>query len=117
MSGSKPLPGEWFRILTDNGTQGYCFSYSLNVFEADENGKPIEITKRYSGIGEHMIEDFMIMANETVASHMFYMDLPAVYRVHGDPSEERLRKYYEDGRVDINSKIDEGTQITISFSI
>lgn len=61
--------------------------------KVDEKGKPIEITKRYSGIGEHMIEDFMIMANETVASHMFYMDLPAVYRVHGDPSEERLRKF------------------------
>lgn len=41
MSGSKPLPGEWFRILTDNGTQGWCFSYSLNLFETDENGEQI----------------------------------------------------------------------------
>lgn len=41
MSGSNPLPGEWFRVLTDNGTQGYCFSYSLNLFETDENGDQI----------------------------------------------------------------------------
>jgi len=41
MSGSKPLPGDWYRVLTDNGTQGWCFSYSLTMFETDENGKKI----------------------------------------------------------------------------
>lgn len=38
MSGSKPLPGEWYRVLTENGTQGWCFSYSLDLFQTDENG-------------------------------------------------------------------------------
>ena len=38
MSGSKPLPGDWYRILTENGTQGWCFSYSLELFQTDENG-------------------------------------------------------------------------------
>ncbi|GMO35469.1 MAG: hypothetical protein Ta2B_15510 [Termitinemataceae bacterium] len=28
-----PLPGEWFRVLTEDGTQGYCFSYRLRTFQ------------------------------------------------------------------------------------
>ena len=39
MSGSKPLEGDWYRILTNDGTEGWCFSYSLNLFELDENGE------------------------------------------------------------------------------
>ena len=38
MSGSKPLEGDWYRILTNDGTEGWCFSYNLNLFELDENG-------------------------------------------------------------------------------
>ena len=39
MSGSKPLEGDWYRVLTNDGTEGWCFSYSLNLFELDENGE------------------------------------------------------------------------------
>jgi hypothetical protein len=35
MSGSKPLPGEWLEVLTDDGTIGYCFSYRLRIFETE----------------------------------------------------------------------------------
>lgn len=59
----------------------------------DEKGVPVEIKKRDRGVGERLIEDFMILANETVASHFFYMDLPSIYRVHGKPNEDRLRKF------------------------
>ena len=73
----------------------------------DENGVPIEITKRDRGIGERLIEDFMVLANETVATHLFYMDLPSVYRVHGEPNEERLRKFINViGSLGINLKLD-----------
>ncbi len=41
MAGSEPLPGEWFRVLTSNGTKGWCFSYNLQVFQTDENGNRI----------------------------------------------------------------------------
>jgi len=75
--------------------------------KVDEIGKPIEITLRERGTGEKLIEDFMIIANETVATHLFYMDLPAVYRVHGEPNEERLRKFINIlGNLGINIKLD-----------
>lgn len=73
----------------------------------DEKGVPIKITKREHGIGERIIEDFMILANETVANHLFYMDLPSVYRIHGNPNEDRLRKFINVlGSLGINLKLD-----------
>ena len=59
----------------------------------DENGKPTDVVLRERGIGENMIEDFMIAANECVASHIFYMNLPFIYRVHEYPKEEKLRSF------------------------
>lgn len=59
----------------------------------DENGKPTEIKKRERGTAEHVIENFMIIANETVASYFFYQELPAVYRVHDKPDEEKMESF------------------------
>ena len=60
---------------------------------ADAEGVPTDVVLRNRGEGEKLIEDFMVRANETVASHFFYMDLPSLYRVHGMPDEDRLRKF------------------------
>lgn len=60
----------------------------------DENGKYTEIHKRTEGDAERLIEDFMIAANETVASHIYNMDLPFVYRVHDVPTEKNMKDYY-----------------------
>ena len=60
---------------------------------ADDTGKPIDVVLRERASGEKMIEDFMIAANETVASHIFYMSLPFVYRVHGTPKEEKVNDF------------------------
>ena len=59
----------------------------------DENGKAIDIVKRTSGDGEELIEDFMIVANETVATHVTNMDLPFIYRVHDLPSTEKITEF------------------------
>lgn len=56
----------------------------------DETGKAIDIIKRTRENGEKLIEDFMIAANETVASHIYQMDLPFVYRVHDTPKAEKV---------------------------
>ena len=78
---------------------------------ADDTGKPIDVVLRERASGEKMIEDFMIAANETVASHIFYMSLPFVYRVHGTPKEEKVNDFLNfvsslgykiTGKVDIN---------------
>lgn len=60
---------------------------------ANEEGKPIDVILRERGAGEKLIEDFMIVANETVASHVFWMGLPFVYRVHGTPKEEKINDF------------------------
>lgn len=56
----------------------------------DETGKAIDVIKRERENGEKLIEDFMIAANETVANHIYQMDLPFVYRVHDTPKTEKV---------------------------
>ena len=59
----------------------------------DEKCHPTDIVLRERGVGENLIEDFMIIANECVATHIFYMELPFVYRVHEVPKEERIHDF------------------------
>lgn len=56
----------------------------------DEKCHPTDIVLRERGVGENLIEDFMIIANECVATHIFYMELPFIYRIHEIPKEERI---------------------------
>lgn len=59
----------------------------------DSEGHPIDIVPRERGEGERLIEDFMIVANETVASTIYNMDLPGVYRVHDVPAPEKIEQF------------------------
>ncbi len=59
----------------------------------DESGKAVDVVRRFRGDGENLIEDFMIVANETVAKHIANMDLPFVYRVHDIPSSEKIEDF------------------------
>ncbi len=59
----------------------------------DDNCHPTDIVLRNRGIGENLIEDFMIIANECVASHIFFMELPFIYRVHEYPKEEKIHEF------------------------
>ena len=59
----------------------------------NENGEAIDVVKRERGVGEKLIEDFMIAANETVATHIYFMELPFVYRIHGEPNEEKINSF------------------------
>lgn len=56
----------------------------------NEEGACIDVIKREREDGEKLIEDFMIAANETVASHIYNMDLPFIYRIHGLPKVEKI---------------------------
>ena len=74
--------------------RGYIdFEIDESKIVVDEKGKAIDITLRNRGTGEKLIEDFMIVANETVASHIYYMQLPFIYRVHGVPDEEKINNF------------------------
>ena len=56
----------------------------------DEEGNPTEITLRSQRTGEKLIENFMIVANETVAGYIEDMKVPGIYRVHDKPNKEKL---------------------------
>ena len=74
--------------------RGYIdFDLDESKIIVDDKGKAIDVTLRNRGTGEKLIEDFMIAANETVATHIYYMDLPFIYRIHGEPSEEKISNF------------------------
>lgn len=59
----------------------------------DEKGKPKDIVLRERGEGERLIEDFMIAANETVANHVKWLEVPSMYRVHEAPDPKKFRDF------------------------
>ena len=59
----------------------------------DEDCNPTEIVLRERFAGEKLIEDFMIAANECVATHIYFMNLPFIYRVHEYPEEKKIRQF------------------------
>lgn len=61
----------------------------------DEDGKPIDVVIRERSIAERIIEEFMLVANETVAEHFHWLDVPFIYRIHEDPKEEKLQRFFE----------------------
>ncbi len=56
----------------------------------DDEGKTIDVVPIERGISEHIIEEFMILANETVSSFIEQMDLPFIYRVHDEPDKVKF---------------------------
>lgn len=58
----------------------------------DENGHPVALIKREGSLAESIIEECMLIANETVAKHMDNKNLPFMYRVHEQPSEEKIER-------------------------
>ncbi len=61
----------------------------------DEYGFPVDVVLREREIAERIIEDFMLAANETVAEHFHWMDVPFIYRVHEHPKPEKLERFYK----------------------
>lgn len=71
--------------------RGYIeFESTEAKIKVDDACHPIEIEARVQRTGEELIENFMIAANETVASSIYYKNLPGIYRVHDKPDEKRL---------------------------
>ena len=59
----------------------------------DEFGHPIDVVKRERKESERLIEQFMLAANEGVATYMFDAGIPCVYRVHDEPDREKINAF------------------------
>ncbi len=71
------------------------FDFPECKISLDDLGVPIKIEPYERGISNRIIEEFMLVCNETIAEHMFWTNLPFVYRIHEDPDEEKLMHFNE----------------------
>ncbi|MFZ3576682.1 ribonuclease R [Virgibacillus sp. DJP39] len=61
----------------------------------DDAGKAVDVVIRERGVAERLIEEFMLAANETVAEHFHWMDVPFIHRIHAEPDESKLQHFFE----------------------
>ena len=71
------------------------FDFPETKIEIDEKGTPVNVYKYRTGIANNIIEEFMLMANKTVAENFFWLDVPFIYRVHEQPSLEKITNFNE----------------------
>ncbi len=89
--------GELHHILEAMRIRRGAVSFEDNEAKVlvDNDGHPLDIILRKRGIGERLIESFMLAANETIARHFNDRQLPFIYRIHEDPKEEKLRRFFD----------------------
>ncbi len=68
------------------------FDFPESKIVLDKQGHPIEIKPYERDVATKIIEDFMLIANETVAEHFHWMELPFLYRTHDNPDPEKISK-------------------------
>lgn len=68
------------------------FDFPESKIYLDEKGFPVEIKPYDRNVATKIIEDFMLVANETVAEDFFWQELPFVYRTHDNPDPEKMIK-------------------------
>ncbi len=71
------------------------FNFKEAKVLVDEEGAPTDVVLRERSVAEKLIEEFMLAANETVAEHFHWLNVPFMYRVHEDPKEEKLQRFFE----------------------
>ena len=68
------------------------FDFPESKIMLDEEGHPMEIHSYDRNVATKIIEDFMLLANETVAEEYYWREIPFVYRVHETPDEDKIKK-------------------------
>ena len=86
---------ELYLILLDKAkTRGYLdMSIDEAVVLLDDNGRPVDVVRAERGVAERIIEQFMLTANEAVATLLSEKGIPCVYRVHESPSPDKLESF------------------------
>ncbi len=82
-------------ILSDKRDRNGALNFDIPEARiiVDDKGNPIDIKVRERFDGEKLIEQFMLTANETVASCINQLDLPFIYRVHDLPKQDKLKSF------------------------
>lgn len=85
---------ELAKILRERRTQrgSIDFDFPESKIYLDEKGFPVDIRPYERNVATKIIEDFMLIANETVAEDYFWQELPFVYRTHDTPDPEKMIK-------------------------
>ena len=68
------------------------FDFPESKIILDEKGKPVDIHPYERNVATKIIEDFMLLANETVAEDYFWQSVPFLYRTHDDPDPEKMKQ-------------------------
>lgn len=68
------------------------FDFPESKLILDETGYPVEIKAYERNAATKLIEEFMLLANETVAEHFYWLDIPFLYRSHESPEQEKIKK-------------------------
>lgn len=71
---------------------GIDFDFPESKIILDDSGNPLEIIPYERNAATKIIEDFMLIANETIAEDFFWQELPFLYRTHETPDTERIQK-------------------------
>ena len=71
------------------------FDFKESKVLVDNEGWPSDVVIRERTVAERLIEEFMLAANETVAEHFHWMEVPFIYRIHEDPKPEKLQRFFE----------------------
>jgi ribonuclease R len=66
------------------------FQFKEKEVKLDETGHPLAVQYRQRGFADEIIEEFMLITNSVVASQIYFLNLPSVYRVHEQPDEEAI---------------------------
>ncbi|HLQ82836.1 MAG TPA: ribonuclease R [Pseudogracilibacillus sp.] len=71
------------------------FDFKESQVIVDEKGHPTDVVIRDRQVGEKLIEEFMLAANETVAEHFHWLEVPFIHRIHENPDEGKLEHFFE----------------------
>lgn len=69
------------------------FDFDEAYITLNEQGIPTSVDIAERRVANRIVEEFMLIANETVAEHFFWMEIPFVYRVHETPSLEKMEEF------------------------
>ena len=89
------IMNELSKIMNKRKQERGYISFNKQEIKAKGKGTSIIFDERTQNVGEKLIENFMLAANETVANHVYYRSLPFIYRIHEAPDEEKIKSFLD----------------------